>query len=240
MKIKNFSMLLILILCISAFQPSFAVLGKTDGIWNDVAFFGDSTTHGMIRYIVNAKDSEALPHVSLHRDQILTPPNGTFYLRNTPTTHILYQGQIMPINNALRLANPRVLIVTVGVNGLAHWEKESFTVLYNRLLDVFAEALPQSQIFLQSIYPTAKKRAPHLSLFTVERVDLVNGWIEDIAKQRGLLYINTADYLKGEDGWLRSEYQNGDGLHLNTAGFHCVLQTIEAALIQLKGNGGNQ
>lgn len=235
MKLKKFLFVSVLIATTSIF-PFFSKLKcSADVIWDDVSFFGDSTTHGMIKYIVHAQPQLGTSYATINRDQILTPPEGTFYLRNLPTTRIQYQDQSFTINDALQRSKPRILIITVGVNGLAHWDEVQFTALYNQLLNQFEQASPRSQLILQSIFPTAKKRAAHLSMFTVDRVDLINSWIQKIADERGLVYINSAEALKGDDGWLRPEYQNGDGLHLNTQGFNCVLKSIENTLIQQKG-----
>lgn len=230
MKLKIFSVFLLLQICLTMFFSSFPIYGSTDGFWEDISFFGDSTTHGMIRYIVENDGRLGTPYTHLRRDQILTSPDGTFYLRNLPTTRISYKGQTLSLAEAIGSSAPKILIVTVGVNGLLHWEREAFAELYNRLLDLFEKASPDSKIVLQSVYPTAKNRAAHLAAFTVDKVDRLNSWIMAIADERGLLYINTADALKDDDGWLRSDYQNGDGLHLNTAGFNCVLASIESAL----------
>lgn len=233
MKLKFFSALLLIAVCISVLPSAFTVCGASADLWDGVVFFGDSTTHGLIRYIVEA---DKHPYSSITRDQILTPPDGTFYLPNLPTTRILYRGERLTLGEAMKRASPRILIVTVGVNGLNRWNKDEFMQLYNRLLDVFASASPDTQIILQSIFPTAKSRAKRLSGFTVERVDMVNQWILEIAQSRNLRYINSADFLKGEDGWLCAEYQNGDGLHLNTDGFKCVLLAIQQVLEEQKGN----
>ena len=236
MKLKIFSFFITVMLIFYSFPLASAAEEETDPVWEGVAFFGDSTTHGLIRYIVNADDKLGIPVVALTRDQILTPPDGTFYLRNLHTTRILYHNKKLSMEEVIQCAAPRLLIVTVGVNGLPHWEKECFTQLYNRLLDMFSAASPDTQIILQSVFPTAKIRAPHLKNFTVNRVNEVNHWIEEIAASRNLVYINSADALKGEDGWLCPSYQNGDGLHLNTAGFNQVLLTIQSALKAQKGN----
>ena len=233
MKLKFFSAIMMIVICISIPPSSFSVSGESVDVWDGVAFFGDSTTHGLIRYIVKV---DSTLYSSITRDQILTPPDGTFYLPNLPKTYILYQGKRRTLSEAINRSSPRILIVTVGVNGLSRWNKDEFVQLYNRLLDILVSASPDTKIILQSIFPTAKIRSKRLAGFTVERVDMVNEWISEIAQARNLLYVNSADALKGEDGWLRSEYHNGDGLHLNTDGFKCVLSTIQKVLEEQKGN----
>ncbi len=193
---------------------------------DEVCFFGDSTTHGMIRYIVENDGHLGRPLCTLQREQILTPPDGTFYLRNLPQTRIRYQGQDWPLAEAMAKAAPRYLMVTVGINGLRSWSEQDFLHCYCRLLDVIAAATPHTQVILQSVYPTAKVRSEKLADFTVEKIDRLNGWIESLAKERGLPYLDSAAALKGADGWLNPAYHNGDGLHLNTAGFNCLLGYI--------------
>lgn len=154
------------------------------------------------------------------------PPDGTFYLRNLPTAKIRYRGEDLPLAEAFSQASPEIVIVTVGVNGLPSWTQESFLAHYGRLIDVIANSAPNTQIVLQSVYPTAKERASNLSAFTVDKIDRLNGWVRELAKQRSLPYLDTASVLKGEDGWLIPSYHNGDGMHLNTAGFNEVLSYI--------------
>ena len=52
-------------------------------------------------------------------------------------------------------------------------------------------------------------------------------WIKEIAEEHGLTFINSNPSLKDENGYLKQEYQNGDGLHLNTEGFNAILEFIE-------------
>lgn len=197
-----------------------------------ISFFGDSTTHGMIRYIAENNGRLGKPIVKLSRDQILTPPDGTFFLRNLPTAKIRYRGQVYFLKEAFGKAAPDILIVTVGVNGLLAWEEDMFKDSYRRLLEVISSATPNTQIVLQSVFPIAKERSDKLANFTVEKIDRLNGWIEGLAKEYRLPYLNTASALKDKDGWLLSTCHNGDGMHLNTEGFNRVLAYIIAHPIQ--------
>lgn len=193
---------------------------------SDVSFFGDSTTHGLIRYVVENDGRHGTPIAKLKREQILTPPSGTFYLRNLPTAEIRYGGEDLPLARALQKASPSVLIVTVGINGLPAWTEETVLSYYRKLLELIRSATPDTKIVLQSVYPTAKERSPKLKAFTVDKIDRLNEWIKSLAAELSLPYLNTASVLKGADGWLVPDYHNGDGMHLNTQGFNRVLEYI--------------
>lgn len=234
MKRIVYSLPILLFLCLSVLVSALPIRASEAIHLEEVSFFGDSTTHGLIRYIAENDGHLGKPITHLKRDQILTPPDGTFYLRNLPTAKILYQGESLSLAEAIQIASPKILVVTVGINGLPHWTRENFQEQYDRLLTKISNASPSTRIVLQSVYPTAENRADHLAAFSVEKVNRLNEWIREIAAQHNLLYIDTASKLKGADGWLRPELQNGDGLHLNTAGFNIVLDSIASAL-KLKG-----
>ena len=201
----------------------------------EVSFFGDSTTYGLIRYIVDNNGSLGTPITQLHRDQILVSPDGTFYLRNLPTATVRYQNSVLKLQDALQSASPKILVVTVGINGLPTWTQEDFTENYNRLLTLIQTATPQTRILLQSVYPTAKERSPRLKAFTKDKIDRLNEWVRSVARENRMEYLNTALVLKDQDGWLHPSYHNGDGMHLNTNGFNQVLNYIMGYLNQ-KGN----
>ena len=225
MKFKILSVILLLPILIMSI-PCTGVFASNSSYLNNISFFGDSTTYGLIRYIVNNDGRLGTPVATLTRNQILVPPDGTFYLRNIPTAKIRFQGKDYSLTNGFQKAAPKILIVTVGVNGLPTWTEESFLLHYRRLINLIQEATPQTQIVLQSVYPTAQKRAANLESFTVDKFDRLNGWIQILAKEQSLPYLNTASVLKGDDGWLIPSYHNGDGMHLNTAGFNAVLNYI--------------
>ena len=60
-----------------------------------------------------------------------------------------------------------------------------------------------------------------------ERIRLCNLWIQDLAREYEIGYLDTASILSDADGYLCEEYDNGgDGIHLNELGLRAVLQYI--------------
>ena len=225
MKKSIFSFMIIIAVLISVFPVS--VFAESNSSYlQKISFFGDSTTHGLIRYIIQNDGRYGQSIVELSRDQVLTSRDGTFYLRNIPTATIHYKGNNLSLSKAFEQASPEILIITVGINGLPTWTQESFLSYYRQLIQIVREASPDTKIALQSVYPTAKVRDKKLVAFTVDKIDRLNQWIQSLAKEQSLPYLDTASVLKGEDGWLIPTYHNGDGLHLNTEGFNTVLDYI--------------
>lgn len=223
----------ILLLSLLLSLPSFAQGSKqaTDDRLKDVVFFGDSTTYGLFYYNVNNDGRHGKNHKTLQSSQIWVPKDGTFYLRNLLTSRIaLSDGRSLTLAEAARTLQPKYLVITVGINGLCSWTEESFTRYYEKMLELVKNNAPSTTILLQSVFPSASNISGNLVGFTNDKIDRLNTWIAAIAEKHHLTYLNTARVLKDDQGFLRQEYQNGDGLHLNTQGFNVILQNVEKAL----------
>lgn len=183
-------------------------------------FVGDSTTYGLKAYGVLSGGKGTT--------QVWTPQSGTYSLNALVTTYkIVYPptGEELTVADAAALAKPEYMVITMGVNyGVPYCGESEFKKYYRMLLDAVIAASPETKIILQSIYPVAENS--EYKDITNPRIDVANGWVESLAEEYGLKYLDTNSALKGEDGYLKLSYQNGDGLHMNTAGLNVILNYI--------------
>ena len=122
---------------------------------------------------------------------------------------------------------PSRIIITVGINnGVPYCSEESFKAYYKKLVKTIQSASPDTDVILQSVFPTSKKYQKDNSAITVEKIDLANRWISEIAAECRVGYLHTCSVLKDSDGYLLSKYDSGDGLRLNAEGYRAVLQYI--------------
>ena len=87
------------------------------------------------------------------------------------------------------------------------------------------EASPTTRIICNSIYPV-ENDYQYIDQISNEKIDTANGWILDVAEATGTRYADSCSVLKAEDGSLREDYGNGDGIHLNADGYNAVLQYL--------------
>lgn len=193
-------------------------------------FFGDSTTYGLFRYNAHNDGRFGKNYYTLQDSQIWTPKEGTFYLGNVLKASVCLGGQSCTLPDACKRFSPQKLILTVGINGLATWEKESFLRYYEKLINVIRKASPDTKIYLQSIYPIAEIAKEKLPSFDNRKIDTVNLWIASLAQNKELPYLDTATVLKDNNGNLCEAYHNGDGLHLSCDGFNAMLRFVEEQL----------
>lgn len=201
------------------------ILGETEDMGQDyldkIVFFGDSTTYGLKAYKMLSGGRET--------KQVWTPASGTLSLDKAIMTKIYYPetGQEIKVTEAMAAKKPEILIITLGVNGISYMNEDTFKIYYKNLVDEVKAASPDTKIILQSIYPVSTKWE-NTDSFDNATIDTANTWILDVAKECGVKYLNTNPSLKDETGFLPLNYQNdGDGMHLDTAGFTAVLNYIK-------------
>lgn len=186
-----------------------------------LTFLGDSTTYGLKFYEMLSGGSET--------KQVWTPASGTLALFNQSIATIVYPetGEEIPITDAVARAKPEYMVITLGVNGVAMMDEEYFTSEYTALVKRIQENSPDTKIILNSIYPVSSKYE-HLDQINNDKIQAANVWVEKVAGDTGVRFLNTYEAIVGSDGWLPLEYENGgDGMHLNPAGFNVILEYIK-------------
>ncbi|MBR3639886.1 MAG: hypothetical protein IKN50_04695, partial [Clostridia bacterium] len=159
--------------------------------------------------------------------RIWTGPEGTMTLGYLDGFEILdpSDGALRTIPETAALRRPPMMIITVGINGVALWYEAEFRAAYVRLIEEIRTASPDTEILLQSILPIAPSYA-HWGEITNASITEANAWILEIAEECGLHYLDTFSALLGEDGNIRSDLVQDDGLHANEEGLKLALSYI--------------
>ena len=191
-------------------------------------FLGESTTYHL-------KSRGVLSEGSNTR-QVWGPDSGTLNLDHTVTTlRIRYPdtGEYLTVGEAAARKKPKFMVLTFGLNGAVQNVRkgeEYYKSCYRALIDTVLEASPETKVILQSCFPVAANMdMAHYSCSSDELngyIDVINGWVLELAEEYGLRYLNTAEILKDEDGRLKQDYQSGDGYHLTREAYLLILQYV--------------
>lgn len=127
---------------------------------------------------------------------------------------------------------PRRIFINIGTNDLneASLTMEELVRRYERVLDRIAERLPSAEIYLMAYYPINQEAAteemkPCLRVRTNARICEANAAVQQMAKRRGLRYIDVNDALKDEQGRLKAEYTI-EGMHIREEGYRAILDDL--------------
>ena len=185
--------------------------GKVDVSWfDDAAFLGDSLTVGYTTYNINVGDALVCAYEGASPNDIV----------NRTTMSSDTRGEEIPLD-VLAQAQPKKLYVLMGANTLAYstTNDEGFLNYYGRMLDELKAVLPDTTIFVQSVLPVQAEALETMPGLTPERVNSINASLSAMAAEKGCLYLALSDALVDENGCLRSDYAQPDGLHLSGSGY---------------------
>ncbi len=182
---------------------------------NKIIFLGDSRTYGLKSFAM-LKDGK-------NTNQVWTPKNGTMSIWDMQYQRILHprSSNELTVAEAAKIDTPEVLIVSLGINGVKIVQKDYFIAEYSKLIKSIKEASPKTKIVLQSIFPVCRS----YTAISNTKIKEGNKWIIEVAKQTGSFYLNTAEALCDDEGYLKEEYST-DGCHLTPLGLDVQIEYI--------------
>ena len=192
-------------------------------------FLGESTTYHLKNRGVLRDGKNTL--------QVWAPKNGTVNLDTTiKTLKIVYPetGEEMTVGKAVNTKKPKRILLTFGLNGAVekiNRGEKFFRSCYLSLINEIRKNSPETEITLHSCFPIANTM--DMTNYSVDAttlmgyINIINGWTSSLAQDEGLDFINTADSLKNEHGFLSSEYDVGDGHHLTAEAYLKMIEIIK-------------
>lgn len=128
-------------------------------------------------------------------------------------------GVLARIDNVIKL-QPKKLFILIGINDLGRGlPVEVIANNYKIMLDQLKAALPKTKIYLQSVLPLNEGILKYDYLKGKEQsIKALNEQIQQLAKEKGLTYINLHEVFADQDGRLKNEW-TPDGIHLQPVAY---------------------
>lgn len=177
----------------------------------DVSFLGDSLTQGMQLYDEGLPEALFCAYKGIGPNSVV---NGTSCKRADGVAEV-------PLE-ALTAQKPKAVYLLLGTNVLTRdADYTSFLTYYRLMLDMIRQALPDTEIYVQSITPVrpeVSQEKNHEGL-NRDRLCTINNELATIALEKGCNFLNLWEALADENGDLIEEYAQPDGYHLKPAGY---------------------
>lgn len=191
--------------------------------FDDTVFVGDSITYGIALYN-HLSFNHVFAKVGLSQSTALY----TKCVYTSKTTSYT-------IEDALEMAKPGKVILTIGINAIYNYKSDAFYKDYLRLIEKIKKATPESVIIIQSILPVTAKWAqkngkPNCNEFII----YANQKLYEMAQEQDCLFLHTFSDLCDEQGFLLPEY-SGDGIHLSTPGYEKMFDHILSRPVKSSG-----
>lgn len=126
---------------------------------------------------------------------------------------------------AVALMQPRRVLITFGTNDVSSsLTAEKFIENYESGIKAVQEAYPSMDIIINSIPPIGKQHSN--SDMSQSQIDAYNKAIVQMCEENGWKYLNSAEVLKGSDGYAKSGYVDSDGIHLTRTALDALFEYI--------------
>ncbi len=182
--------------------------------FDDTVFVGDSITFGMASYGYLSYD-HVFAKIGLHQGTALS--SSCVYTSKT---------QSYTIAEALKMAKPGKVIITLGINAIYNYNHDSFYEQYEELINKIKKATPDSKIIIQSVFPVAEYWAKNMGKPDYNKyIAYANQKLYDLAEKNECYFLYTYEKLTDDDGYLLTQY-SGDGIHLSRDGYTAVFDYI--------------
>lgn len=125
--------------------------------------------------------------------------------------------------NAVSLLQPRRLIMMFGTNNIST-NTEDFIAEYGRAYDAMVQAYPYTDIIISSVPPVGKSRQNAAS--AMKKITAFNEALVNLAAEKGAKFLNATEILCDDEGYLKTEYVESDGLHLTAKGAQAYITYV--------------
>lgn len=130
--------------------------------------------------------------------------------------------------------DPGAIFINIGSVDVDRVASEVFDMQfmqdsYRELLTYLRDNLPECSIYVMAYYPSQENTFRPNAL-----VDECNIWVEELANELGLNFVNVSGVLKNEKGYLREDYSS-DGIHLTDEAYREVYNELKPALLAAAG-----
>lgn len=140
---------------------------------------------------------------------------------------IEFEGKSSPVTiiEAVKIMQPKRIIITYGTNNASGMEVDSFIKKYKEVLSSIHEAYSYADIIINSVPPFHKVNSyPNLKMSNIDKYNVA---LCEMANELGYKFLDTASVLKDENtGYAKDEYTVNDGIHITKAGFEAMFLYI--------------
>ena len=134
------------------------------------------------------------------------------------------------IPQAVAMMKPRRVVMSFGTNDTG-MEVSDFIAHYTALIQAIQQSYPYTDIIVNTVPPVPADHSnyPHMDQ---ARIDDFNMALLDLCEQLGVRFLNSAEALKGSDGYGIADYYTSGDIHLKSAGLKAVLSYLRTHALQ--------
>lgn len=185
--------------------------GYLDAWFDDSVMVGDSIAGGLNMYVTNERgnDRPCLGSMRIVGVSGLTLQNAIAGESKDKPGQVLFRSRFMTISEVVEITQAKRLFLMLGVRDLEWYSPERLIDIYDKLITRIKADHPDLIIYIHSIMPTIKFYAESAGL-NYKTNKATNEMLRALCEEKGYTYIELADLVRDEDGFLKYEYSGPD------------------------------
>ena len=195
------------------------------GYIDSLTFLCDSATIGLRDYGILSG--------GIATTQVWGSNSGSLPIGTIPDALIKYPGDGSQINaiDAAMIAKPKILVISIGQDGLMGVDKETFIANYESLVMGIREKSPGTYIVCCSVTSVGANYAGADGL-TRDAINWANDYIQEVCIDTGAYFCDVAHDMRDSTSVLEGSYASSNGKTLNTAGLNAFLQYLRTHMVE--------
>lgn len=195
---------------------------QEDSFFENSVFVGDSVMMGFRNYILRQEEGfmgspEFLVSGSYSLRMALNPVSSS-------TIHPVYQGEQRLIWDSMSMLGVKKAFIALGLNDIGMLSVEDTYENYQKVIAAIYEANPDISIYV--ISSTNIYNGSEVGNLNNENVRLLNQKMKNYCAESKEEFIDIADYLIDENGYLKDEYCSDNYVHQTPAAYDIWVQVL--------------
>ena len=194
--------------------------GYLDAWFDDSVLIGDSLVAGLNMYVTKERSNGRPCLGSMHVVGVsaLTLKHALAGERKETVGQIKFRSRYTTVSDVVETTHAKRLFLLLGVNDLKWYSAEELIDVYGEIISIVKADHPDLRVYVHSLMPMLKDYAMgvHLDYATHKAA---NEKLRAFCEEKGYTYLELADLVRDEDGYLKYEYSASDyTFHLNSLG----------------------
>jgi len=185
--------------------------GYLDAWFDDSVMIGDSIVAGLGRYVTGErnKDRPCLGKMRIVGVSGLTLRIALAAEQKKTNGALIFRSRFMTVSEVVEATQAKRLFILVGVRDRQSYSEGELIAAYDAFISAILENHPDLRIYVHSITPTLKEFAMSVRQ-TADMNRSVNERLRAFCEEKGYTYLELADLIRDDEGYLKFEYSGKD------------------------------
>ena len=201
--------------------------GEFDRYFDGAVFLGDSQTKSFAGYLQRQRQTDAsfLGGAVAFGEVSMSVKYASKDISSGSGISFRYRGRPVSITEFIRQTDAKRVFILLGTNDIGSPTWESVQDYFAKLIDVIHEKCPGTEVVIQGILPVTAQFCRSRGI-KIDHWNSFNEILSGICAEHGADFLNFADRLMDENGYLPPSLSSDGEFHLSNEGLDIWIRSL--------------